>query len=484
MEVDPILSDDDIQILEVRDVNASTSHQSPKPEVKRQVAPKSNPVEQNIAKQLNYVNDLLTRTKNNIKIIEDVTDSILNNISVKTSYQEGSSSSESDSDCYSSTGEPVIKKRKNQLHEKQQVIKVNKVWQLVVHDKWIIGVVLQNTTTCDGFPERIDGSGGGRRSVLAGQGENEEGEHARGQERTAQTGKDVPAYRHLLLWYTAALSSILIPDCRQDKLQEPTIYICHNNEEDSNGVFVFWTLLDDKIWIPTDEIGPQEEVIATVVLDLPSFDEKPVIQAHGTVFCQFDDKLFQTSLPDLELGVENTVDGSCDIDFEDENRARASVLALKVRCFDFARVSGLTINASSLFPMHQAISVDRVVLLPMQVNAGTRKRLTKFLDAYSFTEVCKVCVMRNVGALQYCLLEVLPIEDADIRVLLSARSEAQLSAIVQLMHEYLPELLDVEKQQAVDEAADALQQELLLYLTCNSTAELQRAKIRSDLLIP
>ncbi|XP_001602812.2 uncharacterized protein LOC100118950 [Nasonia vitripennis] len=392
MEVDPILSDDDIQILEVRDVNASTSQQSPEPEVKRQVAPKSNPVEQNIVKQLNYVNDLLTQTRNNIKIIEDVTDSILNNISVKTSYQEGSSSSESDSDCYSSTGEPVIKKRKNQLHEKQQVIKVNKVWQLVVDDKWIIGVVLQNATTC--------------------------------------------------------------------KLQEPTIYICHNNEEDSNGVFVFWTLLDDKIWIPTDEIGPQEEVIATVVLDLPSFDEKPVVQAHGTVFCQFDDKLFQTALPDLELGVENTVDGSCDIDLEDENRAQASVLALK------------------------AISVDRVVLLPMQVNAGTRKRLTKFLDAYSFTEVCKVCVTRNVGALQYCLLEVLPIEDADIRVLLSARSEAQLSAIVQLMHEYLPELLDVEKQQAVDEAADALQRELQLYLTCNSTAELQRAKIRSDLLIP
>lgn len=64
------------------------------------------------------------------------------------------------------------------------------------------------------------------------------------------------------------------------------------------------------------------------------------------------------------------------------------------------------------------------------------------------------------------------------------RSEAQLSAIVQLMHEYLPELLDVEKQQAVDEAAEALQQELQLYLTCNSAAELQRARIKTDLLIP
>lgn len=188
-------------------------------------------------------------------------------------------------------------------------------------------------------------------------------------------------------------------------------------------MFVFWTLLDDKIWIPSEEIGPQEEVIATVVLDLPIFDEQPVVQAHGTVFCQFDDKLFQTSVPDIELGVENTVDGSCDIDLEDENRAQASVLSLKVRCVDsnFTAYKIKKKRKDCIFLLNQAISVDRVVLLPMQVNAGTGKRLTKFLDAYSFSEVCKVCVMRNVGALQYCLLEVLPTEDADIRVLLSAR---------------------------------------------------------------
>lgn len=97
MEVDPILSDDDIQILEVVNNDASTSRQSPEPEVRREVVPKNNPVEQNIIKQLNYANDLLTQTKNNIKIVEAVTDSILNNISVKTSYQEASSS-DSDSD--------------------------------------------------------------------------------------------------------------------------------------------------------------------------------------------------------------------------------------------------------------------------------------------------------------------------------------------------------------------------------------------------
>lgn len=52
------------------------------------------------------------------------------------------------------------------------------------------------------------------------------------------------------------------------------------------------------------------------------------------------------------------------------------------------------------------------------------------------------------------------------------------------MREDFPELLDLEKQQAVDEAAEALREELELYLTCNDVAKLQRARVKTDLLIP
>lgn len=56
--------------------------------------------------------------------------------------------------------------------------------------------------------------------------------------------------------------------------------------------------------------------------------------------------------------------------------------------------------------------------------------------------------------------------------------------VVQLLRESFPDLMDVEKQQSVDEAADALCQELKLYLNGASASEMQRARVKTDLLIP
>lgn len=52
------------------------------------------------------------------------------------------------------------------------------------------------------------------------------------------------------------------------------------------------------------------------------------------------------------------------------------------------------------------------------------------------------------------------------------------------MRKDFPELVDVEKQQAVGEAYEALKDELALYLNCDDRTELQRARIKTDLLIP
>lgn len=47
---------------------------------------------------------------------------------------------------YEATGDPVIKKKKKTF-DKQQVLVVNNIWQRVIEDKWIIGIVIENTTS-------------------------------------------------------------------------------------------------------------------------------------------------------------------------------------------------------------------------------------------------------------------------------------------------------------------------------------------------
>lgn len=64
------------------------------------------------------------------------------------------------------------------------------------------------------------------------------------------------------------------------------------------------------------------------------------------------------------------------------------------------------------------------------------------------------------------------------------RSEAQLTVIMKLLQIDFPELINVEKEQTVDEAGETLFNELSLYLNCNDISQLQRAKIKTDLLIP
>ncbi|XP_014218306.1 uncharacterized protein LOC106646704 [Copidosoma floridanum] len=398
MDVEEILiDDDDFDDIDIEILNVGVNEDSPSPDKNKPILKNEtvhkNPVEEHLMKQLNCARNQIDQAKSNIEVIQNVTQRIVQNLSSKAAYRDNTSS-DSDGDVFSSCGEPIAKKKKNKYYEKRQVLVVQKTWQRVIDDKWIIGVVLQSSTTCT--------------------------------------------------------------------LRDLTIYVSlKNREDDSHGVSVFWTLVDDTFWYPTEEIDSEEQLVATAVLDLPSFDAGARLEAQGTVFCQFDDKLFQTPVPNVELTVHQTVDGTCAVDLEDPDEAQFSILALK------------------------AISVDRVILLPWHQDSSIGKRLMKFLGKYAFKEICKVCVVRNTGSLQYCVLEVLPAdEDGDVRVLLSARSEAQLSVVVQLLRMDFPEMIDVEKQQAMDEAAEVLRNELKLYLSCTDAVKLQRARIKTDLLIP
>ncbi|XP_058795954.1 uncharacterized protein LOC131666902 [Phymastichus coffea] len=396
MEICDILIDDDLEIQILDDKNNKDSTKTtPLKSVKE--TSQINPVQEYLSIQLNAVQSQIDQTVNNIEIIDSVTKEILSNLSNQAAYRadELFDLTDSDNDLFSSTGEPVIKnrkkKRRNKIFEKQRVIVVKDVWQRIVDDKWVIGVVIKSTTTC--------------------------------------------------------------------VLKEPTLYMCPIGHEDNcSGISAFWTL-DNGLWLLAEDIDSMEELVATAVFDLPPFDaDNTCHEVHGTIFCEFDGKLFQTPVPSVKLEPIAVVDGSCAVDFD---QFKFSILTLK------------------------ALSVDKVVVLPMNPNSNTGKRLMKFLETYAFQEIDKVCVVRDIGSLQYCILEVLQTtDDGDLKIFLSARSAGQLSTMVQLMREDFPELIDLEKQQMLDDAAEVLCEELQLYLTCDDEAKLQRARVKTDLLIP
>jgi hypothetical protein len=52
------------------------------------------------------------------------------------------------------------------------------------------------------------------------------------------------------------------------------------------------------------------------------------------------------------------------------------------------------------------------------------------------------------------------------------------------MRKDFPEIIDLQKQEFLEEAAKALYEELQLYLTCDDPHKLQQARIKTDLFIP
>jgi hypothetical protein len=108
------------------------------------------------------------------------------------------------------------------------------------------------------------------------------------------------------------------------------IYCCPVDKNvDCNGISVFWSLMDGNLWHPTEEIDSEEEVVGTVAIDLPSFENKSELQMHGIVTCEFDNKTFQSDVFCITLNIEDMVKGDWNLNFSPDS-AQTSILALKV----------------------------------------------------------------------------------------------------------------------------------------------------------
>ncbi|CAK9811757.1 hypothetical protein ANTPLA_LOCUS7151 [Anthophora plagiata] len=108
-------------------------------------SPKCNPVEEHLMKQLSDVQTRIEKAANDIKEIRDTTKHILKSLYNQALYGEDITS-DSDTDLYTTDGQPVVKKKKHKVRELKQILIIQNSWKCIISDKWVIGIVLKNTS--------------------------------------------------------------------------------------------------------------------------------------------------------------------------------------------------------------------------------------------------------------------------------------------------------------------------------------------------
>ncbi|XP_046750457.1 uncharacterized protein LOC124413748 [Diprion similis] len=109
-----------------------------------------NPIKDHLLKQLNEVEDRLEGKKKEIEETDVLKDKILRKFSSRAFYGPNSSS-DSDSDLFTINGEPIVKRRRKSERLKEQPLVVKDTWQHITDEKWIVGIILQNTSNRDLF---------------------------------------------------------------------------------------------------------------------------------------------------------------------------------------------------------------------------------------------------------------------------------------------------------------------------------------------
>ena len=109
-------------------------------------ATKWNAVEEHLAKQLGAVRTRVIETIGDIEAVQDTKRRILKSLQHQARYGENVTS-DSDSNTYDVDGQPVVKKEKRRVRRPSEILAVQSIWKRVICDKWVIGVVLQNTST-------------------------------------------------------------------------------------------------------------------------------------------------------------------------------------------------------------------------------------------------------------------------------------------------------------------------------------------------
>ncbi|KAL0111212.1 hypothetical protein PUN28_012842 [Cardiocondyla obscurior] len=203
-----------------------------------------------------------------------------------------------------------------------------------------------------------------------------------------------------------------------------------------------------------------------MVLDLPMFDQKSVVECWGIISYEIDEIQFQIPVPTIQLSVVKTIDSSY-VKFLAENE-KAAILVLK-----------------------STSTVEKIVKIQFSGDSRNDEgnancsELFCFLTDKIFTRVRgNVYLGQEHGSLMYCLIEIQTIKADEANIRIFARSVSQLNIMLCLLQDKFPNVLVVEETDDCVEAAMAFIRELEMIRDKKSIREIQEAKVITDLLIP
>ncbi|XP_076681640.1 uncharacterized protein LOC143375902 isoform X1 [Andrena cerasifolii] len=412
-------------------------------------ATKWNAVEEHLAKQLGDVRTRIVERISDINEVQDTKRRILKSLQYQAQYGENATS-DSDSNTYNIDGQPVVKKEKRRVRRPREILVVQSIWKRVVCDKWVIGVVLQNTSTES-------------QEVWALQGEGlvkpprKEFEHSI-QNKAPKTSVEKVGHMHSCVNFSArAHKARRTQTLPVRTLCNPQFYVSFKGVDTITGTSTFWSTVDSPFWYRIDTIKSRMEAVATVVLDLPAYDTNSFCDAYGTISYNADEREYQTPIATVRLLVGETISNSCGLKFSTD--VEQSILALK------------------------SMSMEKTVGIQIEGNPGRGESLLAFLGDTSFKEICAdVYALKATGSLMYCLVEILPIIDGEARLRIFSRCDSQMNIILRLLRDQFPDMTVQESNKPLN-AAIALVDELKMYLEDTSDAERQMARIKTDLLI-
>ncbi|XP_050449142.1 uncharacterized protein LOC126850316 isoform X2 [Cataglyphis hispanica] len=238
------------------------------------------------------------------------------------------------------------------------------------------------------------------------------------------------------------------------------------------GESMFWTRFFH--WERISSIHPGAvHVVATMVLDLPTFDTESVSECWATISYEIGETQFQIPIPAVQLTIDEVIDCSC-MKILNENE-RNAILALK------STSSTEKIVHVRLSKDNQNDEDDSCALYEPR-----KKQLFHFLTTKNFVKISDdVFLVKEHGPLMYCLIELEWLGKVDeVNVRIFARSVNQLNIILHFLRAVFPSMTVMEEVDDCIEAAMALIRELEMIRDKKSILDIQEAKVITDLLIP
>lgn len=145
--------------------------------------------------------------------------------------------------------------------------------------------------------------------------------------------------------------------------------------------------------------------MATMVLDLPIFDQEPVVKCWSIISYEIDETQFQIPVPPIQLSIAETIDSSC-VKFLDKNKYGA-ILALK---------------STSTIEKIVKVQFSRDDPDDQDDQNGSGNELFRFLTRKTFAKICNnVFLMKEHGSLMYCLVEIRSIDVDEANISIFAR---------------------------------------------------------------